>query len=106
MRPVRVTQTGTGRSSVVPLDRYQNPFNVGLLCVATGTIDYTVQYTSDDVFSPTFVPASANWFSHPSLTGKTASAEGNIAFGVTAVCVLVNSGSGSVTLNVVQSGNP
>jgi hypothetical protein len=44
------------------------------------------------------------WFSHPTIASQTANADGNYAFPVTGVKVLVNSGSGTATMNLVQAG--
>lgn len=76
-----------------------SPFNVGFGVVASGTVDYTVQHTFDD-------PAVGftTWYSHPTVAGEVANADGNYAFPVTGIKVLVNSGSGSATLNLIQAG--
>ena len=106
MRPVYVTVTGVGNSSVIPMNHYVTPFNVGFGVTKTGTVDYTVQHTFDDVFSSTFNPATANWFDHPTIAAKTANADGNYAFPVTGIRIKGNSGStGTVTLCLVQAGS-
>ena len=51
MRPVVYTVTGTGVSNVYPPDHYVSPFNVALSVLVSGTSNYTVQYTFDDVFA-------------------------------------------------------
>lgn len=77
------------------------PFNVGFGVVVTGTVDYTIQHTFDD-------PAVGftTWYSHPTIASKTDNQDGNYAFPVTGIKLLVNSGtpSFSATLNVVQAG--
>ena len=75
------------------------PFNVGFGVIVSGTVDYTVQHTFDD-------PAVgfSNWFSHPTVAGKSTNQDGNYAFPVTGIKVLVNSGTGSATLKLVQAG--
>ena len=103
MRPVVVSKTGTGSSSVVPLDHYQSPFNVGFGVVVSGTVNYTVQHTFDDIFDATVTPV---WFSHPTIASLAANADGNYAFPVRAVRVTVNSGSGTATMTVIQAGMP
>lgn len=103
MRPIVVAKTGAGSSSTIPLDHYQSPFNVGLGVVVTGTVNYTIQHTFDDVFDGAVTPT---WFSHPSLASLTANADGNYAFPVRAVKILQNSGSGTTTLTIVQAGMP
>jgi len=103
MRPIVVSKTGTGSSAVVPLDHYQSPFNVGIGVVVNGTVDYTVQHTFDDVQNAAVTPT---WFDHASLATKTVNADGNYAFPVRAVKLLVNSGSGTATVTIIQAGMP
>ena len=103
MRPIVVAKTGSGSSATIPLDHYQSPFNVGIGVVVSGTVNYTIQHTFDDVQNPSVTPI---WFSHPTLASLTANADGNYAFPVTAIKVLVNSGTGSATATVVQAGMP
>lgn len=104
MRPVTVSQTGTGSSAVVPMDIYQNPFNVGIGVKVTGTVNYTVQHTFDDPFAAGFDPATATWFDHTTLAAQAANAVGNYAFAVRAVRITVNSGAGTAAMTLVQSG--
>lgn len=103
MRAITITKTGAGSSSVAPLDTYRNPFNVGLGVVVSGTVNYTIQHTFDDIYNPSVTPV---WFSHPTLLNLTANADGNYAFPVRAVKILVNSGAGSATATIIQAGMP
>lgn len=104
MRPVTVSQTGAGSSAVVPMDIYLNPFNVGIGVKVTGTVNYTVQHTFDDVFASGFDAATATWYDHTTLAAQTANAVGNYAFAVRGVRITVNSGTGSAQMTLVQSG--
>jgi hypothetical protein len=101
MRPIVKAQTGAGSSVAAPMDHYQSPFNVGFSVVVSGTVNYTVQHTFDDVFDAAVTPT---WFNHPTVASQTVSADGNYAFPVRAVKVLVNSGSGTATFTVIQAG--
>jgi hypothetical protein len=95
MRRTIVTQTGTGSTAPVVLNRQ---LAAGIYCVVTGTVDYTIQITGDD-------PASSPvYFPHPTaaLVGATTNQRGVIDFPVAAVRATVNSGAGSVTLTVLQ----
>lgn len=76
-----------------------SPFNVGFGVVVTGTVTYSVQHTFDD-------PATGftTWFSHPTVAAETANADGNYAFPVTGIKLLVSAGTGSATLNLIQAG--
>jgi hypothetical protein len=102
MRPVTVSVTGVNVSQVIPLDWNSSPFNVGVGCIVSGTVTYTVEHTFDDVFAPTFVPASANWLPNTGLTAQTASKDGNYAFPVRGIRLNVTAGTGSVTMTVLQ----
>lgn len=107
MRPVRYTVSSATSGAVIPMDQYLGPFNVGIgVAVSAGaSLTYTVEHTFDDVFSPTFSAASATWFPNSGLTDKTASADGNYAFTITAMRLRVSAwASGTATLNVLQSG--
>ena len=91
----------TGQTNWFTLDYYITPFNVGLGVVVANTINYTVQYTFDDVQTDT----SPSVFAHPDLGSKTATLDGNIAFPCLAVHLLVNSSTdGSLTFTVAQAG--
>jgi hypothetical protein len=99
MKLQTVSKTGVGSSSSLVMNTNISPFNVGFGVVVTGTVNYTVQHTFDD-------PAVGftTWFSHPTIASQAANADGNYAFPVTGIKVLVNSGSGTATLNLIQAG--
>jgi len=103
MRPVVVAKTGAGSSGIVPMDHYQSPFNVGIGVVVTGTVNYTIQHTFDDFQNASVTPT---WFSHATLAAQSANADGNYAFPVRGIKVLVNSGSGTATATIIQAGMP
>lgn len=103
MQAIVISKTGTGSSSLAPLDTYRNPFNIGIGVVVSGTVNYTIQHTFDDIFNPAVTPV---WFSHPTLNALTANADGNYAFPVRAIKILVNSGAGTATATIVQAGMP
>ena len=99
MKVQTVSKTGTGSSSALVMNTNVSPFNVGFGVEVTGTVNYTVQHTFDD-------PAVGftTWFSHPTVAGETANADGNYAFPVTGVKVLVTAGDGTATMNLIQAG--
>lgn len=101
MRQIIAAQTGAGSSSTIILDRNGRP-EISLQVVVSGTVNYTVQQTLDNPFST----VSPTWFDHPdsNLVAATANKQGNYAYVPSAVKVLVNSGSGTATLTVIQSG--
>lgn len=99
MKLQTVSKTGVGSSSSLVMNTNISPFNVGFGVIVTGTVNYTVQHTFDD-------PAVGftTWFSHPTIASQAANADGNYAFPVTGIKVLVNSGSGTATLKLIQAG--
>jgi hypothetical protein len=100
MRQQIATKTGTGSSNVLATDTYISPFNVGFGVVVTGTVTYTVQHTFDN---PQTV-ASPTWFSHPTIAAKSDNQDGNYAFPVAAIKVLVTAGAGTATMTMIQAG--
>jgi hypothetical protein len=100
MRQQIITKTGTGSSPVIATNTYISPFNVGFGVVVTGTVNYTVQHTFDN---PQTV-ASPTWFSHPTVAAATTSQDGNYAFPVAAIKILVNSGAGTARMTLIQAG--
>jgi hypothetical protein len=109
MKPITLTVTGVANSSVAAMNHYVTPFNVGFGTVASGAGNYTVQHTFDDVLSPTFNPATAQWYSHPTVAAITVATatDGNYAFPVTGIRVIGNSGNTgiTVTMKIVQAGS-
>lgn len=99
MKVQTVSKTGVGSSSSLVMNTNISPFNVGFGVVVSGTVNYTVQHTFDD-------PAVGftTWFSHPTIASETTNQDGNYAFPVTGIKLLVNSGSGTATLNLIQAG--
>lgn len=108
MRPINLTTSDASgaavSSSVCSLDLYLTAFQVTLQAIVTGTVNYDLQYTKDDVYSPTFNPATAQWTPFTDADGVTADAEVTLISPVTAVRILQNSGSGSVLCRVLQAG--
>lgn len=104
MRPAVYTVTGTETSNVYVPDHYLTPFNISLGVTVSGTSNYTVQYTYDDVFASNYNPATGNWVDHPSLTSQTATKDSNIAYPVRGIRIKANSGAGTSTLTIIQAG--
>ena len=103
MRSITVSQTGAGSTAAIPMDTYRNPFHVGMGVVISGTVNYSVQHTFDNIFDSSVTP---NWFDHPTLETQTVGGDGNYAFPVSAIRLTVNSGAGSATLTLIQAGMP
>jgi len=102
MRQIVLSQTGTGTTQAAPLDIHGRP-EVSLQVRATGTVNFTVQQTLDNVFDPNITPV---WVNHPgtTLVNATATAQGNYAYIPAAVRLVVNSGGGTARLTIVQAG--
>lgn len=99
MKLQTVSQTAAGSTSALVMNTNTNPFNVGFGVIVSGTVNYTVQHTFDD-------PAVGftTWFPHPTIASLSANADGNYAFPVTGIRLTVNSGGGTATLKMIQSG--
>ena len=102
---ITLTQTGTGSTTkiVVP-DTFKNPFNIGIGCVVTGTVNYTIEHTFENVLAAGFSAGSATWFPNSGITSKTANTDGNYAYPVNGIRLTVNSGTGTVTAYILQAG--
>jgi len=100
MKQQIATKTGVGSSNILATDLYISPFNVGFGVVATGTVTYTIQHTFDNVQTV----ASPVWFPHPTIASKSDNQDGNYAFPVAAVKVLVTAGTGTATMTMIQAG--
>lgn len=101
MRPCVISKTGAGSSAIVPMDIYLSPFHVSITTSVSGTVNYTIQHTNSDIWDSTVTPV---WADHPTLASLAAAADGNYAFPVRAIKILVNSGSGTVDAIIVQAG--
>lgn len=78
--------------------------NTLLQVTVSGTVNYTVQQSADD---PNVVGlANVNWFPHPdsAFVAATAGAQTNYLFTPFVTRILLNSGSGTCTYTVTQSG--
>lgn len=108
MRPVTLTTTdasGAATTSVVCRpDVHTSPFNIGFGVIVTGTVNYTVQHTFDDVWSSSFNPATATWFDHATVAGETTNQDGNYAYPVNGIRLRQASGSGSCVMKITQAG--
>lgn len=94
-----VSKTGTGSSSAIVVNTNVSPVNIGFGVIVTGEVTYTVQHTFDD---PSV--GFSTWFSHPTVVDEDANADGNYAFPVTGIKVIVTAGSGTATLKLIQAG--
>lgn len=108
MRPIRLSVSSQTSSNWIPLDIHIKPFNIGIgVALSAGsTMTYQIEHTYDDVFSPSFNPATAEYLVN-SAGAKSADFDFNYAFPVTAVRLTVTSyTSGTATMTIVQAGLP
>ena len=91
----------------VRLDEW-SPGTVSIQVDVTGTVNFTVQCSNDDPNSPTspVLPQNMDWINtnDPAAVSATASLQTNFLIVPTWTRTLLNSGSGSIVVNVVQSG--
>lgn len=99
---VTADTVATGASQEIPVDIYNNVFNVTLATEITGVVNYTIQYTFDDVFGG--APGPFNWASVAGLQTQTTNQNAVQTQPVRAFRTLTNSGQGTVKLLVVQTG--
>lgn len=103
MRPATLpTLASVASSNAYPVDWTEQGFGIGFVVVITGTGTYKVQHTFDNIQDSTVTPT---WVDHPTVTGKTATTDGNYAFPIRAIrltCTAYTNGGG--TLTVIQGG--
>lgn len=92
-------------SQTIPLDWPVNPFSVGFNVDVSGTINFTVQHTFQNVLSVAD-PAQGTWMPDATVASKTADTDGSFTTPVMAVRLLINSLSSGATisLTVIQAG--
>jgi hypothetical protein len=102
MRQIVVTQTGAGSSAPLPVNTHDRP-EIAIQAVVSGTVNYTIQQTLDNVQDPSVTPT---WFPSPvsALVGATANQQAPATFMPAAFRVTVNSGTGSVRVTILQAG--
>lgn len=95
----------SGASLPVTYDIFHSPFNVSLFCVVSGSVNYTIQHTGDDIFNT--LPSNCTWFNHDNsdLVAATTNQNDNFAYPVTASRIFLNSGNGVVTMTSIQAGS-
>lgn len=101
MKASRISQTGAGTTAWVPTDTWKTPFSLSVACVVTGTVDYDVEHTFDNVQDTSLTITS---WTNADLDGDTANASTVYTYPVKAVRLKVNSGSGTVVMTTLQAG--
>ena len=105
MRPITYTlsdASGGAKSIVIPIDYMARP-QVSLQVDVTGTANWTIQQTLDNVFDPNVTPL---YMDHPdsNMVAQTVDRQGNYGYTPFAIKFILNSGSGSARISVIQTG--
>lgn len=111
----RITQTinsgNTGTISgttitggtMIPLNFNNVITGIGLVAEVTGTVNYTLYHTYDDIYNGAITPV---WLPHgvSNMVNATSTQESNFVIPVSACQLILNSGSGSINFVVLQQG--
>lgn len=87
----------------IPLNMNNANFGVGFVCVVTGTVNYSVEHTYDNLLNPAVAPT---WLAHgtSNMTAATTTQESNFVIPVAGMRVIINSGTGNVKTVVTEQG--
>jgi hypothetical protein len=105
MRQQIITRTDAGNSNAAIMD-YFGGSDVGVqVDIISGNPNWTVQQTLNDVNDTSVTPV---WYPHadPNMVAQIVGRQSNYAFTPAAVRVVVNSGSGTVRMTILQHGAP
>jgi hypothetical protein len=105
-------QTNSSGFPTYYCDTRVTPFSIGVgVTVNSSAVVYNIEHTFDYIGTLSsnfvgFLASAATWFQHSTLSAQTSNANGNYAFGVTAVRLNVTAGSstGTTTMTLVQAG--
>ena len=115
--PMTLGTDGVASSPWQQVSQHITPVNIGINCVVTGTANYTVEYTNDDLEPP--LPTTTNGapygpmgpippiptpFPNAVLDGLAVNGTGMIVQPIVAWRLTLNSGSGSVTATGIEAG--
>lgn len=107
---ITVGTNGVGATPAQLVNFEAQPVGLTIAVVVTGTVNYTVQHTYDDImglpnpssWSPT--TPSPTWIDDSVLASKTTTGETTYNDPIMAWRVVLNSGSGSLAIKAIQSG--
>jgi hypothetical protein len=88
----------------VALDSFMSQFQATIVCTVTGTANYTVQFTLDQIQADGYNPATGNWVTVTGLGAQTTTQAAALNQPVMGVRMVQNSGAGSVSMTVLQTG--
>lgn len=107
MTPISTSVSSAARSTVIAVDNFANPFNVGLNAVlsAGGSATFSIQYSFDDPMDAGYNPATATWQTLTTFSGVTATTNGVTVIPCKALSINCTTyGSGTITLTIMQAG--
>jgi len=105
MKSASLSTSGVSASAVYAPNANVTPVSIEVAIMVTGSATYTLQYTLDDVYAPTFDAATATWFTHPTLTaGQTTTKDAQFTWPVKGIRVNQTVGAGSTAIVVLQAG--
>lgn len=99
---VTVGTNGVGHTPWQVIDRHLNPVNIAWAVAVSGTVNYTVQYTYDDVIANASLIAAE--FSVSALASKTTALDGSLTTPFFAWRLKINSGTETATVSAIQAG--
>lgn len=102
---VQIGTNGTGSTPWALVDPHVTPCQIGLGVTVAGTVNYSVEYTYDDITA--LAPGSfATVFALAALASKIATADAPITWPIRAVRLTLNSTTppGAATLTALQAG--
>lgn len=89
-------------SQTIPVNYLQVAFNLTEMVDVSGTINFTLQYTEQDIYAA--APSTLTWFNHATIASKTADIDGVTTSPIRAVRLLVNSltAGAAISLTLLQ----
>lgn len=101
---VTVGTNGVASSRPIFLDTFA-PAPTAIQVTVTGTVNFTVRQSLDNPNTLSGGYTAVTWVNHPdsALVGATATVQGNYAYLPCIVDILLNSGTGTVTLTATQA---
>lgn len=101
---VTVGTNGVGSGKPIIVDRYNDQSSITLGFDVTGTVNYTLQFTANNVYNTASTPVPL-WFDDGTVASKSADFGHNAAYIPGAFRVKINSGEGTVATTVAQAGH-
>lgn len=103
---VTASAGGASTSPVYPIDTYNNPCNIGIGVIITGSALYTVQHTFSDPWASNLnTLANGTWLNNDILTSAASNADTNYAFPPRALRLsLAAAVSATATITIQQAG--